>query len=546
MIRMPSLTAVLLLALAGPVAFPSLSMAQEPAPPAEAPPADATANPSPSPADDVVSPGDDTVTAVDDAVTPADIDTTPAPRPVVRVGQDHTVLVGDTAREVVVVMGTATIEGTVLRDVVVVLGTVNVGPEAEIGGALVNVGGRMEIAEGAVVRGDMVVVGSAMSTPVGFGPGGDLVVVAPAWLGERMASVGPWFTRGLLLGRPVVPDLPWIWLLLGATLLCYLFLGLLFDRPLRTCVETLEEKPLSASLTGLLVLVLLGPVSFLLTISVIGLFVLPFAFAALLAGAVFGRAAVVRWIGARLLPEGETEARLPGLRSIVLGSALLVVIYMIPFVGLVIWTLVGVIGLGAVTLAFAEGLRTERPALATPAGSPPPPPPPPPPPFPGSPPGSPAGDPVGQAPVGPTEGAATAAAPAAPQLDQDTFPYAGFGIRLGAFLLDILLVAITARMLGLGDRGGSTVLILLLVYHVALWSWKRTTVGGIICGLRIVRVDGQPLAFGDCLVRGLASIFSLMVAGLGAFWIIWDSERQSWHDKIAGTYVVRVPRNHPL
>jgi len=57
-----------------------------------------------------------------------------------------------------------------------------------------------------------------------------------------------------------------------------------------------------------------------------------------------------------------------------------------------------------------------------------------------------------------------------------------------------------------------------------------------------VRVDGMPLSFADSLVRGLAGIFSLLVVGLGALWILRDPERQAWHDKIAGTYVVKVPR----
>ena len=64
--------------------------------------------------------------------------------------------------------------------------------------------------------------------------------------------------------------------------------------------------------------------------------------------------------------------------------------------------------------------------------------------------------------------------------------------------------------------------------------------------LRVIRTDGAPLHFADALVRGLASIFSLAVLGIGALWILQDPERQAWHDKIAGTYVVKVPRNWPL
>jgi uncharacterized RDD family membrane protein YckC len=71
-------------------------------------------------------------------------------------------------------------------------------------------------------------------------------------------------------------------------------------------------------------------------------------------------------------------------------------------------------------------------------------------------------------------------------------------------------------------------------------------VGGIICQLRVIRTDGSPLRFVDALVRGLSSIFSFAVLGLGCLWILRDPERQAWHDRIAGTYVVEVPRGWPL
>jgi uncharacterized RDD family membrane protein YckC len=48
------------------------------------------------------------------------------------------------------------------------------------------------------------------------------------------------------------------------------------------------------------------------------------------------------------------------------------------------------------------------------------------------------------------------------------------------------------------------------------------------------------------LIRGLSGIFSIAVFGLGFLWVLRDPERQGWHDRIAGTYVVKVPRNYPL
>jgi len=109
----------------------------------------------------------------------------------------------------------------------------------------------------------------------------------------------------------------------------------------------------------------------------------------------------------------------------------------------------------------------------------------------------------------------------------------------------VILVVIAHQLLDL-TRRDSAIFLLLLGYHIGFWTWKGTTVGGIICQLRVVRVDGAPLRFADALVRGLSSIFSLAVLGLGGLWILKDPERQAWHDKIAGTYVVKVPRNWPL
>jgi uncharacterized RDD family membrane protein YckC len=86
----------------------------------------------------------------------------------------------------------------------------------------------------------------------------------------------------------------------------------------------------------------------------------------------------------------------------------------------------------------------------------------------------------------------------------------------------------------------------MLIYYVGFWTWKGTTVGGIICRLRVVRTTGEPLQFGESLIRGLTGILSLAAFGLGALWILFDEERQAWHDRVAGTYVVKVPRDWPL
>ena len=122
--------------------------------------------------------------------------------------------------------------------------------------------------------------------------------------------------------------------------------------------------------------------------------------------------------------------------------------------------------------------------------------------------------------------------------DPAVFPHAMFLDRLAAVVLDVFLVLISWQLLWPLRRS--------FTYHVGFWVWKGTTVGGIICQLRLVRIDGAPLQFVDAFVRGLGAIFSLAVFGLGGLWILKDPDRQAWHDRIAGTFVVKVPRNYPI
>jgi uncharacterized RDD family membrane protein YckC len=459
-------------------------------------------------------------------------------REVVRIGQDYTLKAGDGIGNAVVIYGNATIDGRVDRDVVVVFGKALLSGTAVIDGALIVVGGSAGVMSGAVIRQDLVVVAGTLDAPAEFMPGGQHVVIGPGAFGGRLEPVVAWITRGLLWGRLIVPGLAWVWGIVGFFFLLYMALNLLFHQSVRGCAETLAEKPLTTFAVGLLVLLLTGPVCFLLAVSVIGIAVVPFVLCAVVVAWIIGRIGVARWIGMSLMPQGEADNRLQSIRSFAFGFALICLAYMVPVLGLASWAMVGVFGLGTAMLTFVRAYRRENPAPAHPhfelrpfAAAPPP-------------------TPGAQIVTPSTESAAqfspTALSTASPVLsDLASFPHAPFRDRLAAFVLDVILVVIAQQILDL-TRRDSEIFLLLLVYHVGFWTWKGTTLGGIICQLRIVRVDGAPLRFIDALVRGLSSIFSLAVLGLGCLWILKDPERQAWHDKIAGTYVVKVPRNWPM
>jgi len=142
-----------------------------------------------------------------------------------------------------------------------------------------------------------------------------------------------------------------------------------------------------------------------------------------------------------------------------------------------------------------------------------------------------------------TSGPAGAGPTGQPPLNVSALPRAGFGIRMGALLLDLILIGIITHQLhGYGDVH----LIALAAYGAVMWKLKGSTIGGIICGLQVVRVDGRPIDWPTAIVRALGCFLSLAVVGLGFIWIAIDHDHQGWHDKIAGTAVVRAPKGSSL
>jgi uncharacterized RDD family membrane protein YckC len=221
-----------------------------------------------------------------------------------------------------------------------------------------------------------------------------------------------------------------------------------------------------------------------------------------------------------------------------------VLAYMVPVLGFVTWALTGVLGLGAATTTLRAHLRRERKSVAPAA-------------VPATAPSAvptpvaldvhpeaprPAEPSVPVAPLPPSPPPPLPPPPSAFNQGLAQYPRATFLDRVAAFVLDCILVAIATGLLDVRNNDGFFFL-LLLVYHIAFWAWRGTTLGGIICSLRVIRTDGTDPRPVDAVVRGLSSIFSIAALGIGCLWMLQDPERQMWHDKIAGTLVVKVPRD---
>ena len=120
--------------------------------------------------------------------------------------------------------------------------------------------------------------------------------------------------------------------------------------------------------------------------------------------------------------------------------------------------------------------------------------------------------------------------------------------RLVATVLDgIVPFFVLSVFFGLiaGDPGGGGLallaLLLLLGYVVwALWLFGTgRSPGKWLLGMRVVREDGRSANFLIMLMREwIGKFISGMFFGLGYLWILFDRDRQGWHDKLLNTYVV--------
>jgi uncharacterized RDD family membrane protein YckC len=378
-------------------------------------------------------------------------------------------------------------------------------------------------------------------------------------MGDQVRSLVPWVTHGLLWGRLIVPSLGWIWGVMAMVLIVTLAINLLLHRAVGQCADVISARPASTFLTGLLMLLLTGPIAVLLAATVIGLAIVPFFVCAVVVAWIAGKVGVSRWIGRSILGHGSDETQLQAMIAVVLGFAGICLLYMVPIVGIVTWALAGVFGLGSASLTVMGALRRERPPappkapkvrsssapLVTPA--------------PESMPAMAVNEPLDTplqiaVPVAETYSAPEVEPPPVPPPPAVSglavMPRATFIERLVAGALDVLLVLFVFNTFidhlfwFRHDVDGQ--MFLLLAYFIVFWSWKGTTLGGIVCHLRVTRMDGRPLGGSDAIIRGLASLFSFVPLGIGFFRILRDPQQQAWHDKIAGTYVVKVPKDWPV
>src|ERR1044071_9298252 len=143
--------------------------------------------------------------------------------------------------------------------------------------------------------------------------------------------------------------------------------------------------------------------------------------------------------------------------------------------------------------------------------------------------------------------------------------YAGFWRRLGAFIIDLLIIGLLCALMGVMaylaykvglaahqrklSFGNATPLMSFLTfgvvlvasaYFVVFHGMAGQTIGKSLLRLRVIGPGQDRVSYGRALLRWIAMVgFGLLSFGVSFLWIIWSREKRAWHDFLARTWVVR-------
>ncbi|MBI5044157.1 MAG: RDD family protein [Nitrospirae bacterium] len=151
-----------------------------------------------------------------------------------------------------------------------------------------------------------------------------------------------------------------------------------------------------------------------------------------------------------------------------------------------------------------------------------------------------------------------------PYPDAEKLPKGGFWIRLVAIIIDGIILNFIFRIflifvnlgVGLGTiiRGGVldeaqilsliialfVAIIIIITYFVLFVGWRGQTPGKMLFKLKIIQTNGKEMTYGRAFLRWIGYSISSLTLGIGYLMVAFTKQKQGLHDKIAGTYVIRL------
>lgn len=137
--------------------------------------------------------------------------------------------------------------------------------------------------------------------------------------------------------------------------------------------------------------------------------------------------------------------------------------------------------------------------------------------------------------------------------------YVGFWARVLASIIDsicamMIIVPVILAVYGTGYFAlvenkfvaGPVDLLVQYIFPAAaiiiFWLTRQATPGKMVIGARVVDADTLgTLSVGQAILRYLGYYVSMIPLLLGLIWVGFDAKKQGWHDKIAGTLVIKAP-----
>ncbi len=142
-------------------------------------------------------------------------------------------------------------------------------------------------------------------------------------------------------------------------------------------------------------------------------------------------------------------------------------------------------------------------------------------------------------------------------MQEQELEYAGFWVRTGATIIDTILIMLITFPLLISKYGWEYfdpeqtgliagpldfLLSWVLPAIAVIWFWiiKQATPGKMAVSAKIVdATSGNAPSPAQFIGRYIAYFVALLPLGLGILWVAFDKRKQGWHDKLAGTVVVR-------
>lgn len=124
--------------------------------------------------------------------------------------------------------------------------------------------------------------------------------------------------------------------------------------------------------------------------------------------------------------------------------------------------------------------------------------------------------------------------------------YVGFRARFGAAVLDCVAIYVLSFFITVLHTPGLFPVSRFLLPWLYFWLFTGLlgqTPGKMLLGIKVINYQGDRPGLKRAALREiLGKIVSASALGLGFLWIVWDRHKQGWHDKVAGTYVVKSSR----